>query len=134
MSIPKDIELPMEPVAGTDDKFTVTLPDGNRLELTGQMPAGDGDTLRFERSRMSKRIHHPRVVLAKRILDDHCRRGYASADEAARLYALLLEKCGGRNPHRFIVIQAVGDPDQRRFESFISVGAHNRFPPTKRTF
>jgi len=42
-----DLELPLEPVAGTTDKYTVTLPDGNRLELTGQMP-GDGGDVAFE--------------------------------------------------------------------------------------
>jgi len=37
-----DIELPMSPVEGTDDQFTVDLPDGNRLMLEGTMPK-DGD-------------------------------------------------------------------------------------------
>lgn len=40
----KDVELPLESVAGTDDQFVATLPDGNRVVLTGQMPHDGGES------------------------------------------------------------------------------------------
>jgi hypothetical protein len=45
LSDEKDIELPMEPVPGRTDQFVTTLPDGNRLVLTGQMPPDGGETM-----------------------------------------------------------------------------------------